>query len=844
MKKFLLTLLFIIFFTCTPIFASSFPYNGDLSFATDITENYYNSYVDLLIPVYGTQNSFLFLSPRLNMSDKTFLKSSSTGNSIGIGYRKYHDNFFNIQAITGINFYYDDIKTKTGNNFQQFGTGLELFTKNFDFKINGYFPFSNTEKFLKKSFDLLEGHKIAANYYYESTLCGFDTELGIKIPIPDKFGIFHIFGGYYLFKADRLEKDLKGLKATLEYKPITILKLSYGIFENKNLQHTNWQANISLNVPFNFKKLVQTKNPLSFKNKSDFLKDRIGEQVTRDTIKVAYPVIAHRNETLKFDKENDIYFIVASVNGKGDGTFENPANISNAVEIAKSVTGNNSTLLLLGGQYDISSTINLNGFNAENVLITGKQEIEYLGADLSKITTTNPVLFSTSTTIFAVEKPTAENFAISSIEFLSNELQPESSDIKIAVEIKNAKNNFILQNNSFKNFDAAVNVAWSSSNTVIYNNIFQNNSIGVNIETLSVTIRENIFFNNIGNAINAYGANNIIVYSNLLNANYCGVNIGYSANAKILYNEFSNNDFSIVSEWVHNSYISDNLIHNTKEDAIISKGDSDSTITDNIIIENEKNGINMIQGRKNYIYNNKIINNKLNAVQASNINLCYISKNDINNNTETGIILENSNDTEISTNTVSNNKTGMSLTGGNNIYVSSNTINNSETALYAVRVSTLSVVANTISSSTVSAMHLSNMENGTVTANSVSNSNGNSGIYADNLTDFYFGNNHLSKNSGNGLNLTNSKDIILHNNMFSYTNGNGLSLTNSTGIFLLHNIFNNNNAIGGIYGLYLKNNIVFDSGSGDNIFYNSNYSGDAEAVREYEQHVKPNDNFY
>ena len=80
--------------------------------------------------------------------------------------------------------------------------------------------------------------------------------------------------------------------------------------------------------------------------------------------------------------------------------------------------------------------------------------------------------------------------------------------------------------------------------------------------------------------------------------------------------------------------------------------------------------------------------------------------------------------------------------------------------------------------------------------------------------------------------------------MFSYTNGNGLSLGNTTNISLFYNIFNNNNAVSPVFGLYLKNNINFTSSSGNNIFYNSNYSGDNEAVQEYEQKVKPNDYFY
>ena len=838
MKKILLILSLIIFLSYSYIFANSFPYEGDLSVGTDITDKYYNSYIDLLLPVYGNETSFLFLSPKMNMTGKAFLESSSNGNSIGIGYRKYHENLFNIQMITGINVYYDNVRTKNGNNFQQLGTGLELFTNCFDFKINGYFPFSNTEKFLKKSFDLFEEHKIAATDYYESALCGFDTEIGIKLPITDKLGIFHIFGGYYMFNADKLKKDLKGLKATFEYKPINILKLSYTLFENENLQETNWMTNFSLNIPFNFKKLVQAKNPLTLNKRNSSLKHRIGETVTRDTIKIAYPKIEHPNEILKFDGTNDCYFIVTSVNGNGNGTFENPANLQDALTLAKTVTGNNCILLFLGGNYDISSTLNLNDFNAENILVSGKQEIEYMGADLSKITNTNPILLSTNETIFSIDNSQTESFVISSMEFL-----PETENGNNAVEIKNTEKSFSLQNNSFKNFESAVNILNSSTNTVVYNNIFENNCTAVNLENTSATVTENIFSENTTNAINVYYGDDVTIHSNLIKNNLCGITVNLSASTGILYNELSNNTFAVNSSNSTYSYISGNIMYKNKEDAIVSNFDKESTITENFLIEN-KNGINMTNGQKNLIHNNQITNNNVNGIYARNIDSCLISKNDIGNNTETGIVLEDSVYTEISTNTVSYNKTGLSLTNGNDIYVSSNTAIAGETAIYATNVSALTVVLNTISSSTVCAMNLSNMGTGLVKANSVSNITGTAGLFANNLTDFSFENNNFSQNSGSGLTVTNSQDISLVNNMFSYGNGNGLSLVNTKNVYLFYNIFNNNNAVSTVFGLYLKNAINFTSSSGNNIFYKSNYSGDNEAVQEYEQKVKPNDYFY
>lgn len=838
MKKILLILSLIVFLSCSGIFANSFPYEGDLSAGTDITDKYYNSYIDLLLPVYGNENSFLFLSPKMNMTGKAFLESSSNGNSIGIGYRKYHENLFNMQAITGINVYYDNTTTKTGNNFQQIGAGLEFLTNGFDIRINGYFPFSNTEKFLKKSFDLFEEHTIAATDYYESALCGFDTEIGIKLPITDKFGIFRILGGYYMFKTNKLEKDLKGLKATLEYKPINILKLSYGIFENKNLQQTNWLANISLNIPFNFKKFTQAKNPLILNKSSSSLKHRMGETVTRDTIKIAYTKIEHPNEILKFDETNDCYFIVTSVNGNGNGTFENPANLQDALALAKAVTGNNCILLFLGGKYDISSTLNLNDFNAENILVSGKQEIEYMGADLSKITNGNPILLSTNETIFSIDNSQNESFVISSMEFLS-----KTENSNNAVEIKNMKKSFSLQNNNFKKFESAVNILNSSTNTVVYNNIFENNCTAVNLENTSAIITENIFSKNTTNAINVYNGNDVTIYSNLIKNNLYGITVNLSSSTKIVYNELSNNNFAVKSSSSAYSYILGNIMYKSEEDAIFSNFDTENIITENFLMENN-NGINMTNGQKNLIHNNQITNNKSNGIYAKNIDSCHISKNDIGNNMETGIVLEDSVYTEISTNTVSYNKTGISLNNGNDIYVSSNTAIAGETAIYAANVSTLTVVLNIISSSTVCAMNLSNMETGLIKANSISNITGHTGLFANNLTDFSFENNNFSQNSGSGLNITNSRDIFLINNMFSYTNGNGLSLENTNNVSLFYNIFNNNNSVSTVFGLYLKNNINFTSYSGNNIFYKSNYSGDNEAVQEYEQKVKPNDYFY
>ena len=377
----------ILIFVVTTIFSGKIiAKDSDLSFGILGTDNAWNSYIDLLFPLMYSDTNILFIEPNLSMTAKTLFESSSNQSSIGIGYRTLSPD---LKSMFGINVFYDVKNNQFGNNFWQIGIGLEYFISLFSIKANGYIPISKDEYFIMSRYDGFIKNHIYKNYYYCFATKGFDSEIGCYIPIPRKFGKLNIYCGYYKFIANKLQKDISGLNARIEYEPISMLKLSYLKFQDKDFNSTSWQVEATLSIPFDFKKLLQSRNPLSLKNRQFNLKDNLKQKVQRNyQINTFNSCITHFDEPLKDTLGNILHFTVASPLGNGDGTFEKPTNIIDGVNLAINKEDKKSVLLLLGGNYTIDTQINLLNLAQRDILFCGYQEIEYLGANLSNLTKT------------------------------------------------------------------------------------------------------------------------------------------------------------------------------------------------------------------------------------------------------------------------------------------------------------------------------------------------------------------------------------------------------------------------------------------------------------------------
>jgi len=897
-KNLILIAVFALLCCASEALGEAFPYAGDLSGGINGADDNRDSYIDLILPLAGKEDSFLFAAPRASMTGKEIFGSEANEFNLGFGYRKYFKSVWKDGVIAGINAYYDNRNSDTGHNYQQAGAGAEFLSEWFDARINGYIPFGNQEYFEGKLYDIPTQHHIAATYYYEVSMGGFDCEAGFKVPLPKFFGDLRVFGGYYYFTASKTD-DVKGLKARAEYRPFNILRFNYAVYENKDFNGSDWQAGADISIPIDFRNVLRSKNPFKrLATRNVAVKDRMGEMVMRDMyVRVKYTGVPHPDELLSNERGAPYYFTVVSAGGNGDGTFEHPASLADGVLLNKAVTGDNANLLLLGGNYYQNATIDMSGHQADDFSMIGNAEVEYWGGYLGKLNTGNPVItFAPSITgVKADALSNAGNILISGIEFVG------SGNTGTGLEISNyAKNEeMLIGNNSFTGFDKGVSVTDSTGAVHLYNNIVSGNNTGVEISGGSAYLEQNILENNLSQAVMLINTSGADIYSNLISNNALGVNVSSDNYSIIEYNEIAGNDgYGIYSAESYGTAFQGNYIYGGSAAGMRSSSDTAISIGSNNIYQNAGNGIevfnssgslvsnNAVTENVNGIYvngvntasqfqNNQTFNNSASGILAENAQGSTFSLNTSSGNAADGMTFNNSSNNEISDNSAganavngiflnncsgmtllendaAHNKTGILVSGGSGITVSTNTAELNESGIEAVNTSGLMMKYNNASSNSYCGIYAENTPDATFLSNFADYNSGLGGVYVKNSSNITMSSNetHYDDNSGITLENISGYSNVIYNGLFSGTNGHGMTIINSSVINLYWNTFIGDGSASGIYDLYLKNTTSFDPGtSGSNKFFNtvhSNYyGGDTNAVNNYINDVQPNgDAFY
>lgn len=624
-----LTIMFaFITFLSVPAYSKAFPYAGDVTGGIEGSDRNWDSYIDFIVPLAGNEKSFIFLSPRGSMTGKNALENDAGEFNLGVGYRKYTEKFFN-GSIIGINAYYDTRNSDLANHFQQIGLGAELLTRHFDLRINGYFPIGDNDYFLGKVYNVFKDNHVAATYFYESAAGGFDSEIGFNLPIPEWAGELRLFGGYYYFSSDILEETYSGFKGRAEYRPLSILSLNYSVYQDDDFTGSNWRAGADIKIPFDFRTLLRGSNPFAgfinyVKSGRLPLEKRIGEKVQRDMHVRTYVGKVKRNNDIAGDEEGFPYhFTVVSPSGSGNGTFRNPARLEDGVTFNKNVTGNNAVLLLLGGEYEIASPLNLNGHQAKHIIAAGPAEMSYRGIDLSAISKGNAVLkIAPSVTAFTADddSPGVEHFLISAIEFEG------TAQSGTGLAIKNINTDFFVGNNSFSNLETGIRVENSSTSVCVYNNIISSNAAGAEIVSGAAFFEQNIIsFNTNGISVNA--AEDAYIYYNRIENNTAGISVSESSGTHIYVNELENNVYGISSSRSTSTVIYDNLIASSSINGIYSDLDTKLNIESNKIYGTLADGAHILNSSGSVIYDNTIVNSGNNGIFMTGGQNVLISSN-------------------------------------------------------------------------------------------------------------------------------------------------------------------------------------------------------------------------
>lgn len=278
---------------------------GRLTLGGRIGESVAEGYLDVLQPLIGWGDGIVFFNPKLSGSD-----DDEQELSLGIGARSLLPG---LNAIAGINVFYDARRTAHDHTFDQIGVGAELLTTWVDARANYYWPdnkhehidrTSDTTVSQSQSYSLSDiyarRHQFLQNetvvtrttrttrYFdrFEEALEGYDAEVGVRLPYLPEWLETRVFAGYYSFEGD-FTSDIDGFRGRLEIRALPALTIDAELYENDELTGSDYFVGARANLPFDAFELAHGRNP--FAGTSDQLKaarrtlrDRLSEMVIRD----------------------------------------------------------------------------------------------------------------------------------------------------------------------------------------------------------------------------------------------------------------------------------------------------------------------------------------------------------------------------------------------------------------------------------------------------------------------------------------------------------------------------------------------------------------------------------
>lgn len=338
---------------------------------------------DAIVPVYFTKSGAFLVNVRGSGNDNEEEEANA-----GLVYRHL---FPEKDLILGANIYYDSRWTAHDNRFDQMGVGLELLSRWIDARANIYIPENKevlVDSFTDQSVEqrtsggwrdpYAEAHHIAQDYVrrtetitttylferFEQAREGWDAELGVKLPVPDKLGEYRLFAGYYNWDAEYSGQDeISGFKARAEARILPALFLDASWYEDKELNGSDWFVGARLNLPFDLALLAEGKNPFSgafSRPKPAPFASRLFEMVIRD-LKIqtedsgyvenekvrAVDVKRSSSRSTVVLMDNLTFVDDSNTTGIENGTAENPYNT-----IQKGVNAANSPVYVFSGMYN------------------------------------------------------------------------------------------------------------------------------------------------------------------------------------------------------------------------------------------------------------------------------------------------------------------------------------------------------------------------------------------------------------------------------------------------------------------------------------------------------------
>lgn len=509
---------------------------------------------DLLFPILGSQNNIIYLD-----AQGSYTRTNNNGNYIGLGtgFRGLYGD-----KIYGAYLFLDRDKSQYDNVFFVLSPGFETFFKDWDFRINGYFPVNQLSHTVSQSptfqpgcgdcgnncgnsqFVVFKGHQQYENHFtvLEKAGPGGDVEVGHTFHHLNNTqlhaGIYHFhFSNTPNFNSSNTN-NITGVEGRIEVpvnsKWAITMESSYD-----NYHH----GTIMMGLRFD---LFFSAQP----NPND-MRSHLVDPITRNlgslkqgsgipTIKVT------RNDGFVLIRDN-IYFFTSDggsvfVNPNQSGTFENPLRKDQFSQTVINAVGNNANFYFNPGTYVImgaGSTPNAQANLLMGDSIFGRNP----GYQSSAIGDERPMLLGRINLLQG-------NNTIDSTQLINSQSHTGNTDLNLtALSIQNASNVFLCNDNI--NATATVNGDLDPG--------FSNTATSINANNSQVQIQNSQI------SANAIVNGTIAQSGGVISGNNFAVGIGGISAAGGSAN-FTGNNFTILSSTI-----------NTTASAVTADGDNFAT---------------------------------------------------------------------------------------------------------------------------------------------------------------------------------------------------------------------------------------------------------------------------
>ncbi|MDA1015298.1 MAG: inverse autotransporter beta domain-containing protein [Planctomycetota bacterium] len=283
---------------------------------------------EALIPLYRDDGSLLFSDLRMML-----VNLNTVAANLGGGYRFYSEQ---LDRTIGFHVHYDYRDTH-GSSFKQITSGVEILGDQWDFRTNAYLPSAFGDQFVRA--DRFDGHFLLLNRF-ALPMHGFDTELGTRLPVLERFQP-KLFGGCYHFAGTDVP-DVWGWKVRLESRVTDTLALDLAVQDDATFG-TTVNARISFRFPTSgFRNLESWRDlgrrvsrRVRYRSPVERLDDRVerlnyvvvGEQ--QGTI-ARHPAIDPLSGQPHPKADQPIVFLHVAPGGNSDGSFADPYATLNA----------------------------------------------------------------------------------------------------------------------------------------------------------------------------------------------------------------------------------------------------------------------------------------------------------------------------------------------------------------------------------------------------------------------------------------------------------------------------------------------------------------------------------